>query len=124
MKHLVLMVVLVCLLLTYATVSAQQDDDPIIVAYQHYIDEVTRAANDFDRCLPASSYRVWEVNSYYDVGMVDLLGHVSNDVRDVNADTEVLICELAFNSRMIMLQIEVQLILAGIDRAILEEISR
>lgn len=123
MNRLVLSVALVCVLLSCATVSAQQDDDPIIVAYRHYVDGVTKAANDFDRCTPASSYRGWDV-SRFDSGVVDLLGHVSNDVRDVNADTELLVCELAFNSRMIMLQIEIQLILAGIDRAILEEISR
>ena len=124
MKHLVLFGALLCFLYSFATVYAQEEDDPIIVAYQHYIDGVKEAASRFRVCSSSStSYRVWEVSGY-SVDMVDLLGHVSNDVRDVNADTELLVCELAYNSRMIRLQIEVQLILAGIDRAILNAIEK
>ncbi len=70
-------------------------NDPLISAFDHYADGVQDAALDYERCV----------------------------LRNRTVDQQ-MVCALTFNSRMIMLSIEVELILAGYDREILNSISQ
>ena len=94
MKKALTIVLLVTALFAAGLLSAQEND-PLISAFDHYVDGVEDAARDYERC-------------------------------ERRADTvyHQMVCALTFNSRMIMLSIEVELILAGYDRDILNSISQ
>lgn len=118
-------IIVVLFVLAAGVVSAQPNDDHLTKAVNHYVDGVTSAVKSYENCITSigTTSSRWIVNSY-SADQLDLLGDISNNVEDVHFQAEVLLCELQFNSRMTQLQIEVQLILAGIDRDILNAISR
>lgn len=95
MKKYLTLVILITALFTGSLVAAQEDDDPLISAFEHYVDGLEDASRDYKRC-------------------------------EIYSDTvyQQMVCALTFNSRMIMLNIEVELILAGYDRKILKSISQ
>ena len=94
MKKPLAIVAVVIMLFGVGLVSAQ-DKDPLLSAFDHYVDGIEDAVRDYERCERRS-------DTVY----------------------QQMVCALTFNSRMIMLSIEVELILAGYDRDILNSISR
>jgi len=94
MKKALTIVLLIIALFAAGLVSAQKQD-PLVSAFEHYVDGVEDAVRDYERCERRS-------DTVY----------------------QQMVCALTFNSRMIMLSIEVELILAGYDRDILNSISQ
>lgn len=101
--------------LSIGPAAAQENDDQILVAaYEYYVDGVNTAIQGLKRCLPTfgSSWTGGET------------AKILNGLESIGEGTDKLVCELRYNSRMIQLQIEVQLILAGINSSRLRYINR
>lgn len=124
---------ILCFAFSSGLALAQDDVEWTTIALNYYSEGLHDAGEALDDCLNPD-YRYMDRGDSYErqyrtandghVIVANNVALVASHTVDVFLQLEQLACLTMYNSRMLQLQIEVHLLLAGIDRAILDALSR